>query len=175
MAYRTAKKRRKGYGKIPACESAMPAYPWTTKTFPLQLDALQGKGAGACFRIRSWGQVEPEGPRRRPLAACVTKRIKAMAVQPSRLSTETPFFQDLNGDIKRGQVKIPQFQRKFVWKEELFNPVQIHAADRQGIAGQRGRATPAWRRGFQRACCRQDWRADCRATPDIRRGNSRAC
>jgi hypothetical protein len=41
-----------------------------------------------------------------------------MAVLPSRLSTETPFFQDLNGDIKRGQIKIPQFQRKFVWKEE---------------------------------------------------------
>ena len=41
-----------------------------------------------------------------------------MAVQPSRLSTETPFFQDLNADIKRGQIKIPQFQRKFVWKEE---------------------------------------------------------
>jgi Protein of unknown function DUF262 len=41
-----------------------------------------------------------------------------MAVQPSRLSTETPFFQDLSGDIKRGQIKILQFQRKFVWKEE---------------------------------------------------------
>ena len=41
-----------------------------------------------------------------------------MAVSPSRLSTETPFFQDLNYDITRGQIKIPQFQRKFVWKEE---------------------------------------------------------
>jgi len=41
-----------------------------------------------------------------------------MAVTPSRLSTETPFFQDLSADIKRGQIKIPQFQRKFVWKEE---------------------------------------------------------
>ncbi len=41
-----------------------------------------------------------------------------MAVQPSRLGTETYFFQDLNGDIKRGQIKVPQFQRKFVWKEE---------------------------------------------------------
>jgi hypothetical protein len=40
-----------------------------------------------------------------------------MAVLPSRLSTETPFFQDLSADIKRGQIKIPQFQRKFVWKE----------------------------------------------------------
>jgi hypothetical protein len=41
-----------------------------------------------------------------------------MSVSPSRLSTETPFFQDLSADIKRGQIKIPQFQRKFVWKEE---------------------------------------------------------
>jgi hypothetical protein len=41
-----------------------------------------------------------------------------MSVLPSRLSTETPFFQDLSGDIKRGQIKIPQFQRKFVWKED---------------------------------------------------------
>jgi hypothetical protein len=42
----------------------------------------------------------------------------SMPVLPSRLSTETPFFQDLSSDIKRGQIKIPQFQRKFVWKEE---------------------------------------------------------
>lgn len=41
-----------------------------------------------------------------------------MTLLPSRLSTETPFFQDLIADIKRGQIKIPQFQRKFVWKEE---------------------------------------------------------
>jgi hypothetical protein len=41
-----------------------------------------------------------------------------MALLLSRLSTETPFFQDLIADIKRGQIKIPQFQRKFVWKEE---------------------------------------------------------
>ncbi len=41
-----------------------------------------------------------------------------MALLPSRLSTETPFFQDLIADIKGGQIKIPQFQRKFVWKEE---------------------------------------------------------
>ena len=56
----------------------------------------------------------------------------------------------------------------------VLSPVQIHAADRQAIAGQRGRATPAWRRDVRRARCRQDWRADCRATPDIRRGSSRA-
>jgi hypothetical protein len=41
-----------------------------------------------------------------------------MALLPTRLSTETPFFQDLIADISGGQIKIPQFQRKFVWKEE---------------------------------------------------------
>ena len=41
-----------------------------------------------------------------------------MSLLHTRLSTETPFFADLNADIRRGQIKIPQFQRKFVWKEE---------------------------------------------------------
>ena len=41
-----------------------------------------------------------------------------MALSSSRLGTETPFFQDLIADIQRGNIKIPQFQRKFVWKEE---------------------------------------------------------
>lgn len=36
----------------------------------------------------------------------------------SRLETGTPFLQDLISDIKSGEIKIPQFQRKFVWKEE---------------------------------------------------------
>lgn len=36
----------------------------------------------------------------------------------SRLSTDTPFFLDLIGSIDRGEVKIPQFQRPFVWKAE---------------------------------------------------------
>src|ERR1017187_1262296 len=53
-----------------------------------------------------------------------------MALLPSRLSTETPFFQDLIADIKRGQIKIPQFQRKFVWKEEqafkLLDSIKIN-------------------------------------------------
>jgi len=44
--------------------------------------------------------------------------IKAMALSTSRLSTETPLFQDLIADIRKGSIKIPQFQRKFVWKEE---------------------------------------------------------
>jgi hypothetical protein len=56
-----------------------------------------------------------------------------------------------------------------------FSSVQIRAADRQAIAGQRGRATPAWRRGVRRARCRRDCRASFRATPDIRQGSSRAC
>ena len=56
-----------------------------------------------------------------------------------------------------------------------FSSVQIRAADRQAIAGQRGRATRAWRRGVRRARCRRDCRASFRATPDIRRGSSRAC
>lgn len=40
-----------------------------------------------------------------------------MALSQSRLSTETPTFSDLIADIKKGAIKIPQFQRKFVWKE----------------------------------------------------------
>jgi hypothetical protein len=53
----------------------------------------------------------------------------------------------------------------------VFSPAQIRVADRQAIAGQRGRATPAWRRGVRQARCRQGWRAGCRATPDIGRGS----
>jgi hypothetical protein len=53
----------------------------------------------------------------------------------------------------------------------VFSPVRIRAAARQAIAGQRGRAVPAPRRGVRRARCRQDWRASCRATPDIARGS----
>lgn len=36
----------------------------------------------------------------------------------SRLETNTAFIKDLIGDIRKGEIKIPQFQRKFVWKEE---------------------------------------------------------
>ena len=52
-----------------------------------------------------------------------------------------------------------------------FSPVQIRAADRREIAGQRGRAIPAWRRGARRAHCQQDCRAGFRATADIGRGS----
>jgi hypothetical protein len=36
----------------------------------------------------------------------------------SRLSTDTRSISSLNEDIRRGEIKIPQFQRPFVWKEE---------------------------------------------------------
>jgi hypothetical protein len=36
----------------------------------------------------------------------------------SRLSTDTKDLRTLIEDIKRGEVKIPQFQRKYVWKED---------------------------------------------------------
>src|SRR4051794_39915448 len=36
----------------------------------------------------------------------------------SRLSTDTRNVSSLNEDIRRGEIKIPQFQRPFVWKEE---------------------------------------------------------
>lgn len=40
-----------------------------------------------------------------------------MPLSQSRLTTATPDFADLIADIKKGAIKIPQFQRKFVWKE----------------------------------------------------------
>jgi hypothetical protein len=40
-----------------------------------------------------------------------------MPLTQSRLSTETPTFNDLIADVNKGAIKIPQFQRKFVWKE----------------------------------------------------------
>ncbi|BDD03759.1 GmrSD restriction endonuclease domain-containing protein [Aureibacter tunicatorum] len=36
----------------------------------------------------------------------------------SRLETRTPFLKELIADINSGQIKVPQFQRQFVWKEE---------------------------------------------------------
>ncbi|MBZ0257642.1 DUF262 domain-containing protein [bacterium] len=35
-----------------------------------------------------------------------------------KLSTDTAFFGDLISEIKKGEIKVPQFQRKFVWKDE---------------------------------------------------------
>lgn len=34
-----------------------------------------------------------------------------------RLHTDTPLLAELISEIKKGEIKIPQFQRKFVWKE----------------------------------------------------------
>lgn len=36
----------------------------------------------------------------------------------SRLETGTPYLKDLIADVNSGQIKVPQFQRQFVWKEE---------------------------------------------------------
>ncbi|MDE2130812.1 MAG: DUF262 domain-containing protein [Betaproteobacteria bacterium] len=36
----------------------------------------------------------------------------------AKLTTETAYFSQLISDIKKGEVKIPQFQRKFVWKDQ---------------------------------------------------------
>lgn len=41
-----------------------------------------------------------------------------MANIGSRLSTDAQFISDLMSGINKGEVKIPQFQRKFVWDEE---------------------------------------------------------
>lgn len=35
-----------------------------------------------------------------------------------RLSTETPYISELLQDIRSGEIKVPKFQRQFVWKEE---------------------------------------------------------
>ncbi|MGW4116407.1 GmrSD restriction endonuclease domain-containing protein [Actinosynnema sp. NPDC004786] len=36
----------------------------------------------------------------------------------TRLSTATPYIRDLNIQIRKGEIKIPQFQRPFVWGDE---------------------------------------------------------
>ena len=35
----------------------------------------------------------------------------------SRLATETPVIRDLIAGVKKGEIKIPQFQRRFVWRD----------------------------------------------------------
>jgi len=48
----------------------------------------------------------------------------------SRLSTETRSISSLNEDIRRGEIKIPQFQRPFVWNEnqalDLLDSIASH-------------------------------------------------
>ena len=41
----------------------------------------------------------------------------------SRLETGTPFLKNLIADINSGEIKIPQFQRKFIWKEVRLTPI----------------------------------------------------
>lgn len=41
----------------------------------------------------------------------------ATTLPASKLSTDTKFFEELLQDLNRGLIKVPQFQRKFVWKE----------------------------------------------------------
>jgi len=36
----------------------------------------------------------------------------------NRLSTDTVFFASLIEDIKQGRIKIPKFQRPYVWEDE---------------------------------------------------------
>src|SRR5260370_35068053 len=36
----------------------------------------------------------------------------------SRINTDTSLISNLITSLKRGEIKIPQFQRKFLWKEE---------------------------------------------------------
>jgi uncharacterized protein with ParB-like and HNH nuclease domain len=43
--------------------------------------------------------------------------MSTKAIVGSRLETTTAFTKDMIADIQKGEIKIPQFQRKFVWKE----------------------------------------------------------
>jgi hypothetical protein len=38
------------------------------------------------------------------------------ATDPTRLSTGTPYIRDLNAQVRKGEIKVPQFQRPFVWE-----------------------------------------------------------
>jgi hypothetical protein len=52
----------------------------------------------------------------RPLEARTHFEMKANIA--SRLATNTPLLKELISGVKNGEIKIPQFQRKFVWKQE---------------------------------------------------------
>jgi hypothetical protein len=41
-----------------------------------------------------------------------------MASIGNRLSTGTPYIRDLNAQIRKGEIKVPQFQRPFVWEPD---------------------------------------------------------
>lgn len=40
------------------------------------------------------------------------------ATEGGRLSTATPYIRDLNTQVRKGEVKVPQFQRPFVWETD---------------------------------------------------------
>src|SRR6185503_56561 len=53
----------------------------------------------------------------RNLPCCFHTHMSARVNVGSRVETKTSFIKELIGDIQKGEIKIPQFQRKFVWKE----------------------------------------------------------
>jgi hypothetical protein len=50
-----------------------------------------------------------------------------------KLTTDTAYFSQLITDIKKGEIKIPQFQRKFVWKDEQALELLDSVANRYPI------------------------------------------
>lgn len=51
----------------------------------------------------------------------------------TKLSTDTAFFSDLISEIRKGEIKVPQFQRKFVWKDEQALDLLDSVANRYPI------------------------------------------
>ncbi|MEP6809670.1 MAG: DUF262 domain-containing protein [Chthoniobacterales bacterium] len=62
--------------------------------------------------------VVEDGPRDNVQVQSPEAIKRSKAHLGGRLETKTSFLRDVIGDIERGEVKIPQFQRKFVWREE---------------------------------------------------------
>lgn len=44
--------------------------------------------------------------------------VYRMVTNGNRLSTNTPYIRDLNAKIRAGEMKVPKFQRPFVWSED---------------------------------------------------------
>jgi len=44
-------------------------------------------------------------------------RFIDMTANGNRLSTNTPYIRDLNAQVRKGEIKVPKFQRPFVWDE----------------------------------------------------------
>jgi hypothetical protein len=43
----------------------------------------------------------------------------------SRISTEVELISTLISGINKGEIKIPKFQRKFVWKDDPYSPTLV--------------------------------------------------